>query len=645
MVDQSDLPQERTALLQTQSGVQERLQNQAEALCSSSERGDQQLLQGRLEDCLQAFSEARRLAELRVECLVRLEAFLQTHSVARSVLLGLRRTVEASGSWDKTRAESLRRELEAVVPDIGRLEALAVGLDGGLSKAHYHLCEGVADGGAERRTSCRALADALSSSLEEVQNLLGTRQSEAEAVGALWTSFRQRKEQLLRNVEDMEEKASQHGLKEPSLLALQQRLRFFTQLEDELNSFQHEEQWLRDRGQQLTQRDSELAGEALREIAMVTTSWEATKRLIADSQEQCGMLVELMREYQSLRSSVHDAVEGAESVAEIKSPLKSQEDIRRLLSRHEGAKVEMVSGQELLDQFTSKGRHLLNELKKIPDCETQMVRKEMDAIVDQWLDVSERLEENIERLRKSAALWEDVRKIDEDIEGWVSSSVAELSDSLSNFSNSQRMEARLAHFRVEVEAKEDELEALQAKVSELKQLARSPETPTELQVMEADLRKRIGQAQEISEQARNTLRDFSSQKQQLEDFISQMTEWLRNVEDSLSAAPQSSDPEHICRVKDIQKELQHQQSSIDSTRENLSSLCRKYPSEELARLGARLTDLIKRNETVNQQCARILSSLQDSLQQRFNGLLKVKIKLRGKPMLFSEDSFSRVPCC
>lgn len=67
--------------------------------------------------------------------------------------------------------------------------------------------------------------------------------------------------------------------------------------------------------------------------------------------------------------------------------------------------------------------------------------------------------------------------------------------------------------------------------------------------MEADLRKRIGQAQEISEQARSTLRDFSSQKQQLEDFISQMTEWLRNVEDSLSAPPQGSNPEHICRVK------------------------------------------------------------------------------------------------
>lgn len=36
-------------------------------------------------------------------------------------------------------------------------------------------------------------------------------------------------------------------------------------------------------------------------------------------------------------------------------------------------------------------------------------------------------------------------------------------------------------------------------------------------------------------------------------------------------------------------------------------------------MGARLTDLIKRNEGVNQRCARTLSALQDGLQHRFNG--------------------------
>lgn len=75
--------------------------------------------------------------------------------------------------------------------------------------------------------------------------------------------------------------------------------------------------------------------------------------------------------------------------------------------------------------------------------------------------------------------------------------------------------------------------------------------------------------------------------------------------------------EHV--LKDLQKELQNQQGSIDSTRESLNTLCRKYPSEELAGLGSALTDLIKTYESVNQLSAKTLVSLQNCLQQQFNG--------------------------
>lgn len=60
------------------------------------------------------------------------------------------------------------------------------------------------------------------------------------------------------------------------------RLRFFNQLEDELQSHQHEEQWLRDKGNQLAKRDAELGGEVLREISLLQTTWEDTKRLITE---------------------------------------------------------------------------------------------------------------------------------------------------------------------------------------------------------------------------------------------------------------------------------------------------------------------------------------------------------------------------
>lgn len=204
--------------LQKQSAVRQSLEQQTEKLCQFCEPSDAQLLRSRADSCLQPYMEAQHIAELQLECLERLEAFLQTHSVAAGVLRGLKQTVESAGSWDRGKVEELQQELATIVPDISQLETLAVNLDSSLCKSHLHIG---ADEGS--RKSCRMLADSLSAELDAVRNLLGTKQSEAEALGALWTSFRQRKEQLLKAVEDIEEKADHQSFKEPSLHALQQR--------------------------------------------------------------------------------------------------------------------------------------------------------------------------------------------------------------------------------------------------------------------------------------------------------------------------------------------------------------------------------------------------------------------------------------
>lgn len=69
------------------------------------------------------------------------------------------------------------------------------------------------------------------------------------------------------------------------------------------------------------------------------------------------------------------------------------------------------------------------------------------------------------------------------------------------------------------------------------------------QVLENDLRKKISTVQKLQEQARGNLMDFTFQRKQLEDYISQMSAWLKSMEDSLVSSPKGSDPEDICRVK------------------------------------------------------------------------------------------------
>lgn len=204
--------------MQLQSSVKQSLEQQTEKLCQMCESADAQLLHSRVESCLQPYVEAQKLVALQLECLERLEAFMQTHGVVVGVLRGLKQTVESAGSWDRGRVEELQQELATIVPDISHLESLAVNLDSSLSKGHLHIST---EDGSHK--TCCMLADSISAELDAVRNLLGSKQSEAEALGVLWTSFRQQKEQLLKAVEDIEEKADQQALKEPSLHGLQQR--------------------------------------------------------------------------------------------------------------------------------------------------------------------------------------------------------------------------------------------------------------------------------------------------------------------------------------------------------------------------------------------------------------------------------------
>lgn len=68
-----------------------------------------------------------------------------------------------------------------------------------------------------------------------------------------------------------------------------------------------------------------------------------------------------------------------------------------------------------------------------------------DAIFGQ---VSERIDENIDLLNRSLMLWEDVRRINEDIESWTSSGVIELNEILNHLNDSQKVSERLSTIQV-----------------------------------------------------------------------------------------------------------------------------------------------------------------------------------------------------
>lgn len=220
--------QTNEAQLQENSSLRERLHHRESSLLSSTTPEAQHQLQSWREDCLQPFSESQRLLLLRKECLSQLKTFFEKHKAAAKAVRHLHEAVEGRGSWDRSKVEELHQGIGEVAKDMARLEAEAVRLDCQLSKAHLHLCGAEWRGSKDvsqpqGRTSCRGQAVALTMALEEVQRGVGWRQSEADALGALWSSFRERKEEVMKNLKKLEDDARQEGARESSVQAFQNR--------------------------------------------------------------------------------------------------------------------------------------------------------------------------------------------------------------------------------------------------------------------------------------------------------------------------------------------------------------------------------------------------------------------------------------
>lgn len=220
--------------------------------------------------------------------------------------------------------------------------------------------------------------------------------------------------------------------------------------------------------------------------------------------------------------------------------------------------------------------------------------------------VSEKIQTNTERLSHCVALWDDLKAMEQDINQWTSCSIAELTDSVTKLSDKERTETQLDAFQVRecayeyiyiflhqtgscdlvalhsssqagIEEREQKLDALQDRVTKLKEQAKLQEPPIQIQVrtvqkrntgggckssgtmllnvivlkqvLESDMRKKMAHAQEVFNQAKHTLTYFSFQKQRLEDFMTQMADRLEAIEGSLSDLTEATSPEDIGTVK------------------------------------------------------------------------------------------------
>lgn len=91
-----------------------------------------------------------------------------------------------------------------------------------------------------------------------------------------------------------------------------------------------------------------------------------------------------------------------------------------------------------------------NKHKERERCPTYAIDEDVLVLrlVSLFLQVSERIQTNTERLGCCVALWDDLRSMEQDINDWTSCSIADLSDSVTDLSDKERTENYLSSFQV-----------------------------------------------------------------------------------------------------------------------------------------------------------------------------------------------------
>lgn len=81
-------------------------------------------------------------------------------------------------------------------------------------------------------------------------------------------------------------------------------------------------------------------------------------------QEQCNVLVELMREYQILKTSISSIIESTDPLVEISSVLKDYEETRRSLTKVRSNYYFIILWICLIPLSNNKTVHFINPEKK-----------------------------------------------------------------------------------------------------------------------------------------------------------------------------------------------------------------------------------------------------------------------------------------
>ncbi|XP_060127427.1 nesprin-2 isoform X4 [Zootoca vivipara] len=363
---------------------------------------------------------------------------------------------------------------EATLQEVSLLKREAKSLDERLKQVRIY----IDDDESGKKMCCEDLVAALPvnenpavGSVEE-QDISQNREAQEE--------FASKNSDLFKNIQDVHVKISRIGLREPTIPAVQQRLKSISELRQKLDRLAAEMRSLNEAASRLSRSANGQGEEVKRQWKLTEGLWKKAKLAIAEKQEHCARVMELLKQYHSCKNCLTGIIQKQEHTLSQQVSYMGKENLQRIIAMVNVVKQEFNNHSEDIDRINQIGKSLQSQLNKMKSLEDPPFENEANAIVDRWLDVNEWTENYCKNLERALALWDKLLNLSSSIEEWLNAELKKLDGGCLT-------EKELADLEAGLKSQQKNLEEFDAKVDEIQYLLNGYETPLELQVIKSSL--------------------------------------------------------------------------------------------------------------------------------------------------------------
>ncbi|XP_058716797.1 nesprin-2 [Poecile atricapillus] len=403
-----------------------------------------------------------------------------------------------------------------------------------------------------RKTCCENLVLTLSEELNAIYDPPSEQVLTEEK--DLFKTFSRKNGELLKNIQDLRDRINKIGLKDPTIPAIQKRIKSLTELEKELDRAAAEMKPMQEIANKLRQIDEEKAEETNEQCRVTERLWEDTKLLLAECQEQCSRVLELLKQYQSCKTSLTSIIQKQELVLSQQTSYMGKENLNRLIAKIEEAKEEFNDHSEDVDKINQICKNLQFQLNKMRSFEEPPFENEANIIVDRWLDINEKTENYCDNLGRAQALWDKLLSLSGTIDAWAN---AELKNAEDHYLTEEDLTQLKACLRVQ----EQKLQKFDNTVAEIEELLNSNEPPLELQVIRSSVVQKMELIKELLSAKRGTS-ELTVNTAELKGDLDLAKTQIGMTESLLKALSPSDTLEIFTKLEEIHQKILQQEHLV-----------------------------------------------------------------------------------